>query len=143
MILKAGSYDGDRAKYRPTLKVNEENPDFIDVRIPHHDDGRSYWIVIATKELADEDLEFRGIAWGGKIPSTIESFARLGESADLWAGEEKRKGYIDFTVHKKILTRCYVYHDYDFPLDDGGYYYTYKLPDLKVEQAGASDGEKP
>ena len=43
------------------------------------------------------------------------------------------------SIHKDLLKRCYVYHDYDFSLDDGGYYYTYELSKHKVEQDAPSN----
>ena len=137
LILDEDSYKGETAKYRPSLKVNEKNPNFIDVRIPHHDDGQSYWLVVATEALPDEKLEFRGIVWGNALHKEIQSIARLGESVDLWETPPKRRGFIDFTIHKDLLPRCYVYNDYEFDLDDGGFYYTYKLSKHKVEQVGA------
>ena len=133
LILDGKSYEGSTAKYRPSLKVNEKNPEFIDVRIPHHDDGQSYWLVVATESLPDEKLEFRAIVWGDALPKRIQSIARLGESVNLWDSPPKRIGFIDFTIHKDLLGRCYVYHDYDFALDDGGFYYTYNLSKHKVE----------
>lgn len=136
LILDAQNCAGEQAKFRPSLKVNTKNPNFVDVRIPHHDDGRAYWLVIATDALQDEALEFRSIAWGSRMPDTIESFSRLGESVDLWSGDAKPRGYIEFSIHRRVLKRCYVYHDYDVPLDDGGFYYTYKLSGFGVVQDG-------
>ena len=133
VILDDKSYEGATAKYRPSLKVNEKDPDFIDVRIPHHDDGKSYWLVVATESLSDEKLEFRSIVLGDGISKKIQSIARLGESVDLWVSPPKKRGFIDFTIHKDLLARCYVYHDYDVSLDDGGFYYTYNLSKHKVE----------
>ena len=137
VVLDSDSYVGNHAEYRPSLKVNSKNPNFVDVRIPFHKGGQSYWLIIASKELPEKELEFRLMTWDGKVYDGIESFVRLGESMDLWGVDPKGKGYLEFTVHKDILQRCYVYHDYDAPVDDGGFYYTYNLPKHRVEQDAA------
>ncbi|WAC18645.1 hypothetical protein OVA24_15540 [Luteolibacter sp. SL250] len=143
MVLHEDSYRGEHAKYRPTLRVNEKDPDFIDVRIPYVDDGLSYWLVVANESIETKKLEFRSIVWGEAPPKYVQSVARLGESTYLWESPPKRRGFIDFTIRKEILDRCYVYHDYDFPLDDGGFYYTYHLSKHKIQPAGTDTLKKP
>ena len=137
VILNSESYQGHHEKYRPSLKVNLKNPDFIDVRIPFRNDGLGYWLIVASRKLPNSELDFRLIAWDGEIYEEIESFVRLEESHKLGGSDFKDKGYLEFTLHKDILKRCYVYHDYDSPVDDGGFYYTYDLSKHKIEQSAA------
>ena len=136
-ILDGSGYEDVHAKYKPTIKENEKNPLFVDVRVPFIEDSRAYWLVTASKPLDGKKLNFRSIAWGDSPPEYIQSFVRLGESLDLDERPPKRRGYIEFTVSKKLLPLCYIYHDYESIVDDGFFYYTYDLSKHKVEQGAA------
>jgi hypothetical protein len=116
----------------------------LDVRIPWIDDGKSYWLVLASSKLSDDDLEFRDVFKGAVLngagmPSHILAFSPLAQQVK-WKGgpSEKKPGFIEFTLHKSQVSKAYIYHDFWNPMIlDGGFYYTVKLGEYPVEQGGA------
>ena len=138
MILDESSYENTHAPHKPSLRVNAKDPRFVDVRIPFRKGAKAYWLVTTTKPLAGKDLNFRSIAWGQALPEHIQSFVRLAESIDRLARPQAGRGFIEFTIRKDFLSHCYVYHDYERMVLDGGYYYTFDLSKHEVEPAGSA-----
>ena len=122
--------------YHPEITQNSQNEDLVDVKITWVDDGKSYWLVVASKELDEKSLNFRRLIGGAGYAksSNLLVFSPLGRNGKFveWAFEET-PNFIEFTLHKSLLARSYIYHDFSNPFtSDGGIYYTVKLADYKV-----------
>jgi|GEM_PF-2711240 len=144
VILTSTEQEASHKSYHPRIIQNPESVDFVDVRIPWIDDGKSYWLVLASSKLSDDDLEFRdvfkgAVLKGAGMPSHILAFSPLAQQVK-WKGgrSEKKPGFIEFTLHKSQVSKAYIYHDFWNPMVlDGGFYYTVKLGEYPVEQGGA------
>ena len=68
-------------------------------------------------------------------------FPRLPNRGDGYVDRyEARPGFIEFTLHKSLVEKAYIYHDFPNPrVLDGGFYYTIKLDAYTVEQEHAAD----
>lgn len=140
VLLSPADTDARHRAYHPTISQNSKSADFVDVRIPWVDDGKSYWLALASSELEEEALEFRAVIRSAKMPPQILAFSPLARQGKWTGGRyEKRPGYIELTLHKSFLDKAYIYHDFSNPFTrDGGFYYTIKLSEYPVKEDGTA-----
>ena len=125
-IILSPKADAKHSSFQPKLSVNSNNPNFIDIEIPYNE-NKSYWVITASKQLLNVELEFRWSIWNNKASDNILQVAPLKQT------KKKDTYVINLTIHKDQLQKTYVYYDYETIVKDGGYYYTYDFSKYQLQ----------
>ena len=92
------------------------------------DESRHAWLVVCKNYVNSSRQNFRNFFWYGKQNEEIERVTRLhtGQTA-LPEWDDNIYDYVEVELSHEQMRRAYIYIDYPFEINDGGYYYSIDL----------------
>lgn len=106
------------------------------IKTPMVGGSKRCWLIVCKKKLGAKQQNFRDYIWTGeskksdvllKAQLTLEKGIDVQYSLHRDLFEPPKELYIEFTLHKDLVSRSYVYIDFPRPVLDGGYYYAIDL----------------
>lgn len=114
--------------YKVWLYCTKDDPSMVHVVLPFHEGDKKYWLVSSSRELQDKEVNFRNLIWLSykAAPEYIRQIAPIAPIVDR-SGKVPDGAFIRFKIRRDKLPVTYLYQDFDQPVDDGGWYRTYRL----------------
>ena len=123
----------EHKEYKIWLYCDKDDPEMVNIILPFHAGMKKYWLISSNRELTDKELIFRDLIWRSYKPPPryITQVVPISPPRD---DEDKavKGAFIKLKLKKTILSKSYIYHDFDTPVDDGGYYRTYRLTTFPI-----------
>ena len=125
----------EHEEHKIWLYSNEDEPDMVNVVLPYHKGQKKYWFVKASRDLTDKELLFGHLIlneanWS--VPDYIDLAVPLNPHSDR-DGNIAEDLFIRFKIRKGMLRNAYIYYDYPYCVDGGGWCRTYILSSFPVE----------
>ena len=144
--VNEGKYD-----IEVTVETRRNQQYFYRVKAPMVGDYKYCWLIVCKKEVEPKQRNFRQYIWTGESKrSDILLKARLVPTKEtgirsLWhkgISTPAKEVYIQFTVHRDLVSCSYIYIDFPSLTADGGYYYAIDL-DSYLKKAGKQSAVRP
>jgi len=90
------------------------------------------WLIVCSEPLGDEKKEFRGLVWSLKTDHKHlkDSWGMRPsmKSVEMISPIAATEGEIEIYLSDDLASRTYIAIDFEYPVDDGGFYYTIDIP---------------
>lgn len=86
------------------------------------------WLVVCRESVDPGGQYFRDVFWFDAKDANIERYIQLfSEQTRVPGRGDHLYPYVELELSHEQMRRAYIYIDYPYPVDDGGYYYSIDL----------------